>query len=783
MNKQILLIALTVTMLGILVTTAIPSVHAPGPSSGNGTLHMYSDSGCSNLLPQAGGIKGYVMPATGTSIWIQITGITEVPDGGITILIQFSGEPNEFISGTVSSGTTNCIEWVVGTFGGVLQSTPLTCATGPVSYGPASDTSVNDFYFTDSNGGSDGGHFYWGTGCSTTTLLTTSISTTVYDTGTTVATTGGSTIPPATAYAGDSFYDTATITYSGPTPTGTVTYYFYTSHDCSGTPTTQDVTVAGDGSVPNSAATGALGVGSYSFQASYGGDGNYQPSGMSACEPFDPVAFAPVAPQVTKTATPSLTITYGWTITKLCSFDNVHWSSSCSEDTKSSSVTVYYKVTVTHDAGTLGNWQVTGDIYVTNPNLGSFAYTSVSDSIVDSATHTTTDAVASCPVSTGSDAAYQNTGTFNPSGGTIPAGDTVDFPYTCTYSAAPSVDGEVNKVTVSWVDQTISFTDNGITHSASLAGGSQTAFSTDWTWSTVTPTVKDGSVTVTDTNFGTPGTIGTASVSPTACTTSAAGVTCTDFTGPPAGTTFAYSKTYTIPVDQCLNVQNTSKFTTSDTATTGQATSTVTICPQVKGFLTMGFWKNPNGQGIIKNQASSGVCPSVAYLRQFTPFQDLSTTSTCTLVASYVSTVIGAATCSSSTATCNKMLKAQMLATALDVYFSASTGTSCNISGTGAPFCGGDLIAGYNGGVTVFLGGVKIDLTNIPCAADGGTCTPGSVSSCFGGATCMTVMQMLAFQNSVSNVGGTTWYGQVKAKQVLAKDAFDAINNNLAFTC
>ncbi len=40
---------------------------------------------------------------------------------------------------------------------------------------------------------------------------------------------------------------------------------------------------------------------------------------------------------------------------------------------------------------------------------------------------------------------------------------------------------------------------------------------------------------------------------------------------------------------------------------------------------------------------------------------------------------------------------------------------------------------------------------------------------------------MLTYAASKSNVGGTTWYGQVKATQGLAKDAFDAINNWQAF--
>ena len=57
-----------------------------------------------------------------------------------------------------------------------------------------------------------------------------------------------------------------------------------------------------------------------------------------------------------------------------------------------------------------------------------------------------------------------------------------------------------------------------------------------------------------------------------------------------------------------------------------------------------------------------------------------------------------------------------------------------------------------------------------------------NVSSAFGGATSLTVSQMLAYGASQSNAGGSTWYGQVKATQELAKNAFDAINNQVAFS-
>ena len=40
----------------------------------------------------------------------------------------------------------------------------------------------------------------------------------------------------------------------------------------------------------------------------------------------------------------------------------------------------------------------------------------------------------------------------------------------------------------------------------------------------------------------------------------------------------------------------------------------------------------------------------------------------------------------------------------------------------------------------------------------------------------MTVLAMLTYAASQSNVGGSDWHGDVKATQVLAKDAFDAIN-------
>jgi hypothetical protein len=68
--------------------------------------------------------------------------------------------------------------------------------------------------------------------------------------------------------------------------TATVTYYFYTSSDCTGTPVSSEIkTVAIDGTVPESSIKTGLGPGSYCYQAVYSGNDNYTDA-TSAIEPF-----------------------------------------------------------------------------------------------------------------------------------------------------------------------------------------------------------------------------------------------------------------------------------------------------------------------------------------------------------------------------------------------------------------------------------------------------------------------------------------------------------------
>src|SRR5205085_6229944 len=219
----------------------------------------------------------------------------------------------------------------------------------------------------------------------------------------------------------------------------------------------------------------------------------------------------------------------------------------------------------------------------------------------------------------------------------------------------------------------------------------------------------------------------------------------------------------------CASYSNQASFADNSTPqNTGRSgTVTVTVCGPVTGGLTMGFWQNKNGQAIISkaNQSNLGT-----WLRGFHPFSDAPSTG----VATYAYSIIKAATCSGPTSSpCNKMLRAQDLATSLDVYFSD-------------PALGGNKI-----NAPTPLGGVKVDLSNVCHMIDGSggtaTCsgTYENVSAQFGGATCLSVSGMLGYQNTSDPAAdaGAVWYGNVKANQVLAKDAFDAVNNQVAFSC
>lgn len=409
---------------------------------------------------------------------------------------------------------------------------------------------------------------------------------------------------------------------------------------------------------------------------------------------------------VSKTATPAFKRTYAWDISKGVTPTLVEQIGG--------TATFNYTVKAWQTGFIDSAWVVSGKITVTNPNdWEDITLTNLTD-VVDNGGTCTIDA-----------------GPY-----VVPMSDSIDVGYSCTFAAQPAYDSDiVNTATATW-DSAKYFTPDG-----SASGSVDFAFTT--------PTTRvNKTVTIKDTFNGTTTTLGT--------------LVAKDET-PYASATFTYSRTVNVPTWNCLFYTNTAKVIGDNNVVLDQDSKTVEVCgPAKTGALTMGYWQNNNGQGIIKAGASTaGVCNSGTWLRQYAPFQDLSATATCTQVATYVYNMIKAA--NSSGTSMNAMLKAQMLATALDVYFSD-------------PALGGNKI-----GAPAPIGGVTIDLTKV-CKNIAGGCTIfENVSGAFGGATSLTVSQMLTYAASQSNVGGSLWYGQVKATQELAKDAFDAINNQKVF--
>jgi hypothetical protein len=444
---------------------------------------------------------------------------------------------------------------------------------------------------------------------------------------------------------------------------------------------------------------------------------------------------------VLKDANPAFTREFNWSILKSVDVCQVTLLAPNGCQTTHAETTLNYKVKVTKDGGTDRGWEVAGTITIFNPNETEATGVSVSDVVTDPASN----AVGSCDINQSGGSPYAV--------GALAAETELELPYACRFSSKPTYNANyTNTATVAWDPASVNTEE------------SEESFAIPFQFTTPTNVVHN-SVSLSD--------LYTLTQLPTGSATPEGTVPSGEIS---ASTEFEYAYRVKVPYG-CVKLDNTASFTVTDqdadTDDTGPSSVTAKVCrvPASTGALTMGFWQNKNGQGIISgaNQGNLG-----AWLRAFHPFSDAPSTG----LASYVAGIIKAATCSSTTKTCNTMLRAQMLATALDVYFS-DTGL------------GGNKIGAFNGlgSNQKPIGGVTIDLTLICQMIDGSSSSSCSgayenVSAAFGGATSLTVLQMLSYQNTSDPLAdaGAKWYEQCKAKQVLAKDAFDAINNGVAFS-
>jgi hypothetical protein len=195
---------------------------------------------------------------------------------------------------------------------------------------------------------------------------------------------------------------------------------------------------------------------------------------------------------VSKTATPSFTRTYAWDITK-------EVDETTADIPNGSSATFNYRVGVTHDDGTDSAFAVSGVITVHNPN--TFAVSGVD--VTDAAPGGT------CTVKSGTNL-------------TVPAGGDATANYSCTFTSNPGSD--TNTATATW---------DALTYATLSGTASGTA---DFDFAGVTPTVVNGSVTVTDTLGGNLGTVSYTDASPK---------------------TFTYSKSFAGVAGTCTKYDNT----------------------------------------------------------------------------------------------------------------------------------------------------------------------------------------------------------------------------------
>jgi len=263
------------------------------------------------------------------------------------------------------------------------------------------------------------------------------------------------------------------------------------------------------------------------------------------------------------------------------------------------------------------------------------------------------------------------------------------------------------------------------------------------------------------------------------------------YTDPSPKTFATYTRIVNVPASGCSSYDNTATFTTNDTQATGSASKTVTVCgPAATGALTMGFWKGPNGAALISNYCLPSSKPSLStYLAGLGggsgPFTGATAQTTCAKLNMYINGILAAA----SATNMNAMLKAQMLATALDVYF-----TDPSFGWTATPVGSGKTAVKPPQAFlpNTPLGAFVMDLTAVCPMVDNttaGTATCSGVkpstnafASGAAPAASLTVQAILDFAaTNPAPFSAGVWYAGDRTKQETLKNIFDQINNQDAF--
>lgn len=238
----------------------------------------------------------------------------------------------------------------------------------------------------------------------------------------------------------------------------------------------------------------------------------------------------PVDLEISKNVLTSMQRSYGWTISKRLTNPGVQLDDQ-------GEATLNYEVVTTEGAADDAAWSMSGSVTVTNPNT----YKSVDASLEDTA-----------DIGGGVLCTFAGGNTV-----TLGAGETRDFPYTCSFASEPAYTG-VNTAVVTWTSD-LPGTDQALV-SAKSASGTADIQEADWQLTEfmktvhVTDLVKVGGVAGADRSFG-------------PYTWSAAGTEHTE----------AYAVDVKVPAGQCLAVDNAATLV----ETGGNAATQHLLCNEV----------------------------------------------------------------------------------------------------------------------------------------------------------------------------------------------------------
>jgi hypothetical protein len=480
-----------------------------------------------------------------------------------------------------------------------------------------------------------------------------------------------------------------------------------------------------------------------------------------------------------KTATPSFARDYDWGVLKAR-------TSGSPINSVGSSVIVSYRVTATWSGPTDSGWEVNGDITVTNLNDDAASGVNVIDKLSTGGALPggTEDTNATCEV--------ELNGSPVPAGGvTISPKSALTFTYQCMWTTGTEPIKNSAGAYVAYTNNAhVTWSTAGVYSQTSGAADATAAFAFD-NGSSGNPTVTHACTTVTDTLGATATTLGT--VCQDGVTTSgvySGSSPLSSFVGPSYDSstktwTFTYNRSVAVVRNTCTTYTNTATVSADADTSNNSSQASVVVCgPANTGALTIGFWKTTNGQNLIQYYCSKNSYSLGLYLRGLGagsgPFSNAPTG--CANLKTYVFNILNGA----SATNMNLMLRAQMLATALDVWFSGPGWTSTKTNGIKPP----SQFLQHN-----YLGNFNMDTTAICPMIDNlstgtATCqnnTP-STNAVAAGALPSSPMSMQAILDYAAtvppfngNASSPVWYAGDRTKQEILKNVFDQFNNQMAF--